>query len=117
LETLYRAVVVFFTSTGESREFLMASALSSKGQVTIPKRVRDSLGLKPGMQVQFTVVQGYAILEPLPRQGAEELAGALRKYAVALRGKSHRRVLEEARREVAHDAETEGLPARRKRSS
>jgi hypothetical protein len=68
------------------------------------------------MQVRFTVVQGYAILEPLPRQGAEELAGALRKYAVALRGKSHRRVLEEARR-VAHDAETEGLPARRKRSS
>lgn len=30
--------------------------LTSKGQVTIPKRVRDYLGLKPGSEVEFTVV-------------------------------------------------------------
>jgi antitoxin PrlF len=28
-------------------------ALTKKGQVTIPKRVRDQLGLKPGDEVEF----------------------------------------------------------------
>lgn len=33
----------------------MANALTVKGQVTIPKRVRDSLGLKPGDEVDFVL--------------------------------------------------------------
>jgi antitoxin PrlF len=31
----------------------MASNLTSKGQVTVPKKVRDYLGLKPGKPVTF----------------------------------------------------------------
>jgi antitoxin PrlF len=31
----------------------MASNLTSKGQVTVPKKVRDYLGLKPGEPVTF----------------------------------------------------------------
>jgi AbrB family looped-hinge helix DNA binding protein len=33
----------------------MATTLTSKGQVTIPKKVREALGLKPGSSVEFTV--------------------------------------------------------------
>ena len=33
----------------------MAYALTVKGQVTIPKRVRDALGLKPGDLVDFVM--------------------------------------------------------------
>jgi antitoxin PrlF len=33
----------------------MANALTVKGQVTIPKRVRDALGLKPGDLVDFVL--------------------------------------------------------------
>jgi len=29
------------------------SKMTSKGQVTIPKRMRDHLGLKPGSEVEF----------------------------------------------------------------
>jgi len=29
--------------------------LTSKGQVTIPKRMRDHLGLKPGSEIEFTI--------------------------------------------------------------
>jgi antitoxin PrlF len=31
----------------------MATNLTSKGQVTVPKKVRDYLGLKPGKPVMF----------------------------------------------------------------
>ncbi|HWD59819.1 MAG TPA: AbrB/MazE/SpoVT family DNA-binding domain-containing protein [Stellaceae bacterium] len=31
------------------------SRMTSKGQVTIPKRIRDYLGLKPGAEVEFTI--------------------------------------------------------------
>ena len=33
----------------------MGSRVTSKGQVTIPKRVRDYLGLAPGSMVEFDV--------------------------------------------------------------
>lgn len=36
----------------------MATTLTSKGQVTIPKRIRDALSLQPGSSIEFTVNQG-----------------------------------------------------------
>jgi antitoxin PrlF len=34
----------------------MATTVTSKGQVTIPKPVRDRLGIKPGNAVEFELV-------------------------------------------------------------
>ena len=48
----------------------MGNTLTVKGQVTIPKRVRDALGLKPGDEVDFLLGDGGAVTvrraDPLP---------------------------------------------------
>ncbi len=36
----------------------MKSKLSSKGQVTVPKEVRDAMGLRTGDSVDFMVMEG-----------------------------------------------------------
>ncbi len=44
------------------------ATLTSKGQITIPKSVRDSLHLQPGDKVDFVVTQnGDALLRPVTR--------------------------------------------------
>ena len=43
----------------------MATTLTSKGQVTIPKRIRDALHLQPGTAVEFSVnAGGEVVLQP-----------------------------------------------------
>ncbi|MBI3978324.1 MAG: AbrB/MazE/SpoVT family DNA-binding domain-containing protein [Chloroflexi bacterium] len=38
------------------------ATVTSKGQITIPKEVRDALGLVPGSQVEFEIESGRAVL-------------------------------------------------------
>ena len=95
----------------------MAATVTSKGQITIPKRVRDQLGLKAGSKVDFVMVKGYAVLEPVGSRGADALAGSLKAYSKLLSGRPHADIMNEVRKEVANEAFKEGLPARRKRHS
>ena len=38
--------------------------LTRKGQITLPKRMRDHLGLRPGSEVEFTINnQGEIVLK------------------------------------------------------
>jgi len=55
----------------------MSTTLTSKGQVTIPKRIRDELQLLPGAMVQFSVnAAGEVVLHrPRPAKGAHRPAG------------------------------------------
>ena len=50
----------------------MPTTLTSKGQVTIPKRIRDELQLLPGTAVEFSVnAAGEVVLHrPRPAKGA-----------------------------------------------
>ncbi|MGC2297567.1 MAG: type II toxin-antitoxin system PrlF family antitoxin [Acidobacteriaceae bacterium] len=55
----------------------MESALTSKGQVTIPKPMRDHLGLRPGDRVKFFIQpDGHVVI--LPRIPISALKGMLR---------------------------------------
>lgn len=50
----------------------MGSALTSKGQVTIPKKVRDALDLAPGSLVEFVVNRdGEVIVRKAERRKSE----------------------------------------------
>lgn len=42
---------------------MIASKMSSKGQVTIPKEVRETLGVKPGDLVKYEIENGVVSLK------------------------------------------------------
>jgi AbrB family looped-hinge helix DNA binding protein len=52
---------------------MLRATLTSKGQLTIPQKVREALGLRPGDQVECEVMEGEARLRPLRRYTAREL--------------------------------------------
>jgi AbrB family looped-hinge helix DNA binding protein len=45
----------------------MATTLTTKGQVTIPKRIRDELNLLPGASVEFSVNAAGEVVLHRPR--------------------------------------------------
>ena len=57
----------------------MDSAITAKGQATIPKPIREHLGLKPGDRVKFFIhPDGTVVL--LPRLPVTALRGMLKRH-------------------------------------
>lgn len=52
--------------------------LSPKGQITIPKEMRDILGLRPGDQVIYSLIDGEIVITP-KNIDFQSLAGLLGK--------------------------------------
>jgi antitoxin PrlF len=56
----------------------MKTTVSEKGQITIPKRLRDRLGLRPGTVLDFDEVDGRLVARKLaPRDRLDDLIGIL----------------------------------------
>jgi AbrB family looped-hinge helix DNA binding protein len=57
----------------------MGMSVTSKGQVTIPKKVRDFLGIRPGTVVEFRLEDGRVVLTRVgakkPRSRLARLVG------------------------------------------
>jgi len=52
----------------------MAVSVTTKGQVTIPKRVRQALGITPGSKVEFDIHGGGARLKLVKKQKPSRVA-------------------------------------------
>ena len=55
------------------------TTLTSKGQTTIPKEIRDSLRIKPGDRMTFTLMPDGTVVMRVKNWRIVELAGTLRK--------------------------------------
>jgi antitoxin PrlF len=55
--------------------------MTSKGQVTIPRRLRDHLGLKPGSQVEFELTEDGRVFLKTDRQAPDSRFARLRGSA------------------------------------
>lgn len=53
--------------------------VTSKGQITIPKKVRDDLGMKAGDRIAFTLRPDGLVLMRVKNKSVMSLAGSLRK--------------------------------------
>ncbi len=56
-----------------------ATTLTSKGQTTIPKEIRESLGMKPGDRMTFTLMPDGTVVMRVKNKSITQLAGMLHK--------------------------------------
>lgn len=83
------------------------ATITSKGQVTIPKDVRQALGLEAHDQAIFTVEGDRAVLTPVHRRSLMELRGALPATAPF---PGHQEIREEVRRQRGEALSQEKAP-------
>lgn len=55
------------------------ATLTSKGQTTIPKEIRDGLGLRPGDRMTFTLMPDKTVVIRAKTKSVVDLAGLLRR--------------------------------------
>jgi AbrB family looped-hinge helix DNA binding protein len=85
---------------------MITAKISSKGQITLPRRIRQALDVKPGERVLFVVEQERVVLRPMGPSTAETLAGSLRSYGGARQGSRETRAA--VKKEVGRAAAQEG---------
>ena len=56
----------------------MLGTLTSKGQITLPKAIRDKLGLDAGSQLQFTLLPDNTILARAIKPDVRSVRGLLK---------------------------------------
>jgi len=73
------------------------ATVTAKGQVTIPKAVREALGVQEGDQLLFVVEGSRAVVTPVARRALGDLYGAL---PATQPFPGHQTIREQVRREL-----------------
>jgi AbrB family looped-hinge helix DNA binding protein len=53
----------------------LVTTVSTKGQLVIPARMRDALGIEPGDRVALTLEDGVILLRPVSERLVDETCG------------------------------------------
>jgi len=85
----------------------MYAKISAKGQVTIPKTIREKLKIQKEGGVLFLIEDNEIKLKGVPGARADQLAGSLKKYARRYVPLS--KIRESIKRKVADEISREGL--------
>lgn len=79
--------------------------ISSKGQITIPKALREALNIHRGDKVEMELGDGHIAIRPVHQDLAEKLRGSLSHIEASLADE----LIEEHRFEVRREEENSGL--------
>jgi AbrB family looped-hinge helix DNA binding protein len=52
----------------------------AKGQIVIPKKIRDKLGIKPGKELALELADDHMKIRPLPDDPIQFLTGIFKDY-------------------------------------
>jgi AbrB family looped-hinge helix DNA binding protein len=55
------------------------TTISSKGQLVIPKEIREVLGIKPKQKMLLKVIENRVVIEPLPENPVEYFCGIFKE--------------------------------------
>lgn len=77
-----------------------STTLTSKGQFTVPKPIRDRLAVKQGTKFEVVYTAGGFIARPKAQLAILELEGILKKYDD---GKPTKKIIEEALKSAARE--------------
>jgi AbrB family looped-hinge helix DNA binding protein len=83
---------------------------SSKGQLVIPAEIRKKLGIEPGQKVNLTLVDGKAVITPLPEDPIKALRGALKGVSSMTKA-----LLEDRKKEIEREKKLTSRLLRRSR--
>ena len=92
---------------------------SSKGQIVIPVKIRNKLGIKPGQRVALTLVNDKAVIEPLPEDPIKALRGILKGQPSMTKAllKDRKEEIEREEKVTAGLLRGSGMDSRRKRGT
>jgi AbrB family looped-hinge helix DNA binding protein len=73
---------------------MLTAKVTSKGQITIPKKIRDKMGISQGEEIQFVEENGlFYIKKGIKKSSFDKWVGYLSKQ----KGKGTDRIIEELR--------------------
>lgn len=90
--------------------------VSSKGQIVMPKEIRDAIGIKPKQKVLVKVVQNHVEIIPLPENPVQAFCGIFKEGSSLKEAllKTRKKEAEVEEKDIAGFLRTSRLPKRRR---
>ncbi len=90
--------------------------VSSKGQIVMPKEIRDAIGIKPKQRVLVKVVQNHVEIIPLPENPVQAFCGIFKEGSSLTEAllKTRKKEAKFEEKDIARFLRTSRIPKRRR---